>query len=172
MFFSVMKTTRANPRVFLEFAFHFQPTNFTSLSNAIAPLIDLAGDEREPNEMLHKILNFSMFTTTREPPTQEVLEVKKIEDIKDRLNGSLSNSEVGGEMACFVVLPDPVNPGLFVEGLGTIGLPLSARDAFRIIKSSNIGPPNVSESTNTSNDVICEISSDSFKLRNPAWKKH
>lgn len=89
------------------------------------------------------------------------------EDIKSKLYEFLSTHQAGGEIACFEVLPDPINPGLFVQDLGTIGLPLSGCDAHRVIKPSNYYAKNKP----TINGAFCEISAKNFQPRNPAWQK-
>lgn len=58
----------------------------------------------------------------------------KLTEIKSRFSSCLLNQKIGGETAYFEVLRDPVNPGLFVDGLGGVGLPLSECDAERICK--------------------------------------
>jgi hypothetical protein len=52
-------------------------------------------------------------------------------DVKEHLKGYLAI--IGsGSFATSRTLPDAANPGILVEGLGTIGLPLSERDASEL----------------------------------------
>jgi hypothetical protein len=52
--------------------------------------------------------------------------------IKKGLCDALSNVDVSGSFSCFHVLDFFPNPGLFIRGVGNIGLPLSIRDAEAI----------------------------------------
>ncbi|KAF7504270.1 hypothetical protein GJ744_002528 [Endocarpon pusillum] len=58
------------------------------------------------------------------------------QSIKKGLCDALANVEVSGPFSCFHVLDSFPNPALFIRGLGTIGLPLSVRDAQAIASSS------------------------------------
>lgn len=71
------------------------------------------------------------------------------------------------------VLPEAVNPGLSVKGLGTIGLPLSTRDAAELIKVCHQAPSGKGSETfvDTNFRDTLEVNADQLELRNPAWPK-
>src|SRR4051812_3182134 len=79
-----------------------------------------------------------------------------------------------GESAEFVVsgmLP-PVLPGLEVEGVGPIGLPVSAEDARRLIAVADQAPYGRGADTiiDTSVRRVWQIEPSRFALRNPGWE--
>ncbi|KAK5257071.1 hypothetical protein LTR16_001675 [Cryomyces antarcticus] len=71
------------------------------------------------------------------------------------------------------VEPNPVQPGLYIEGIGIVGLPLGERDAKAIIQASHQAP--FGKGNETLVDVTVrktwELNADQFQLRNPAWSK-
>ncbi|KAK5149252.1 hypothetical protein LTR04_007275 [Oleoguttula sp. CCFEE 6159] len=66
-----------------------------------------------------------------------------------------------------------VQPGLYIEGIGIVGLPLGERDAKAIIQASHQAP--FGKGNETLVDVTVrktwELNADQFQLRNPAWSK-
>ena len=63
------------------------------------------------------------------------------------------------------------NPGLFVEGIGKVGLPLSDRDAADLSRISHEAPFGKGSETFVDLNVrkTWELNPNQFKLRNPAW---
>lgn len=97
----------------------------------------------------------------------------QLDDIRDGLDECLSNIKGTGTFALFESLDNPPNPGLYLEQGGTIGLPLSGRDAQAIISASHAAPFGKGEETIVDTRVrkTWELSPSDFELRNPAWKK-
>lgn len=78
-----------------------------------------------------------------------------------------------GESSAFVAwgtLP-PVLPGLEVNGAGTIGMPVSAEDARRMIAVADQAPYGRGAETIVDTDVrrVWQIDPSRFALRNPGW---
>jgi hypothetical protein len=69
--------------------------------------------------------------------------------------------------------PSGTNPGLNVNGIGIIGLPLSEHYAKELIKVSHQAPFGKGSQTIVDTTVrkTWELSPDQFELRNPAWQK-
>ena len=81
-----------------------------------------------------------------------------------------------GESSRFVTagsLP-PTLPGLEVEGAGSIGCPVSAADAKRLIAKATQAPYGRGEATIVDTDVrrVWQIEPSQFALRNPEWNTH
>ena len=68
-------------------------------------------------------------------------------------------------------ISNAANPGLFVKGLGGIGLPLSEHDAQRLAGSCHQAPFGKGSETviDTSVRNTWELNSTQFELQNPAW---
>ena len=60
----------------------------------------------------------------------------------------------------------PANPGLSINGIGPVGLPLSERDALDIIKVSRKASKTRSKQ---SDQTVWDLDSDQFDIRNPGW---
>ncbi|KAL9043571.1 MAG: hypothetical protein Q9214_003247, partial [Letrouitia sp. 1 TL-2023] len=95
-----------------------------------------------------------------------------LEDLKIQLKevfASIDSSTVGSFSAAFP-LPQASNPGLSVDGLGEVGLPLTKRDAKELIKICHKAP--FSKGSNTIVDEAVrktwELNPDQFKLCNNA----
>ena len=95
-------------------------------------------------------------------------------DLKTQIYQCLKSiSENGsGSFATAGTLSTSENPGLSVHGLGTIGLPLSVRDAIELRKQCHQAPFGKGSDTIVDKGVrnTWELSSDQFELRNPAWQ--
>jgi len=65
-----------------------------------------------------------------------------------------------------------VLPGLTVDGIGEIALPISSADARRLIKQSNQAPYGRGEATIVDTDVrrVWQLEPDQFRLENPKWQ--
>lgn len=99
-----------------------------------------------------------------------------LEDLKIQLKevfASIDSSTVGSFSASFP-LPQAPNPGLFVNGLGKVGLPLTERDAKELIRICHKAPFGKGSDTIVDEAVrkTWELNPDQFKLRNnAAWDK-
>lgn len=94
-----------------------------------------------------------------------------MENVIERLEEVLA---LLGESAAFVtwgMLP-PVLPGLEVEGIGSLGLPVSATDAQRLIAVAGQAPYGRGTETIVDTDVrrVWQMEPSQFVLRNPAWE--
>ncbi|KAH0562687.1 hypothetical protein GP486_002644 [Trichoglossum hirsutum] len=91
--------------------------------------------------------------------------------IKGRLYAYLSYTNPPGSFASFGILLDPVNPGVSVNNIGVIGLPLSERDAKAIIgvchEATSAGSDKMLADATTKG--IWELDADKFHVRNPRW---
>ena len=78
----------------------------------------------------------------------------------------------GGKFATSGPLPHVNNPGLFIEGVGKVGLPLSDRDAADIGRASHKAPFGKGSKTFVDQTVrkTWELNPDQLELRNPAWE--
>ena len=76
-----------------------------------------------------------------------------------------------GKYATSGLLSTAKNPGLFVEGIGKIGLPLSDRDAADLSRVSHEAPFGKGSETFLDPTVrkTWELNPNQFELRNPAW---
>ncbi|KAF4631480.1 hypothetical protein G7Y89_g6651 [Cudoniella acicularis] len=84
------------------------------------------------------------------PPSTESAESAvfiNINTIRDGLDECLSKIESSGTFALFVLPDNPPNPGLYLKNGGTIGLPLSDRDAQAIVAASHAAPFGKGEET-------------------------
>ena len=61
-------------------------------------------------------------------------------DLKLRLLDCLDDVQCAGSFACFETALSAVNPGIFVEDIGVVGLPLGERDANILIGQSHQSP--------------------------------
>ena len=69
-------------------------------------------------------------------------------------------------------LPNAVNPGLDIHGLGMIGLPLSEREAVELSKVCYQAPFGKGSETIVDTTVrnTLELDEDQFELQNPEWQ--
>src|ERR1035438_3102723 len=63
-----------------------------------------------------------------------------LEALKFKLRRCLRSLKSAGSFALFEQLPNAVSPGLYVKGVGRIGIPLSDRDANAITKAARGTP--------------------------------
>ena len=77
-----------------------------------------------------------------------------------------------GNFATSGPLTNASSPGLFVHGIGKIGLPLSDRDAVALSRVSHEAPFGKGSETFVDSTVrkTWELNPDQFELRNPAWQ--
>lgn len=76
-----------------------------------------------------------------------------------------------GRFATSGPLSNANNPGLFVKGIGKVGLPLSERDAADITRASHEAPFGKGGETFVDPTVrkTWELNPNQFELRNPTW---
>jgi hypothetical protein len=86
------------------------------------------------------------------------------EGLKTELEDCLGSLQSAGAFALFEHLPNPVNPGLYVEGVGAVGLPLSDRDAKAILDATPALP-----SQNGISRRSGTLPANCVQTRNPAW---
>jgi hypothetical protein len=86
-----------------------------------------------------------------------------LETLKTELEDCLGRLQSAGTFALFEHLPNPVNPGLYVKGLGSVGLPLSDRDA-KAIKEASVEP------VKGTKRKVSELATSCIETRNPAWQ--
>lgn len=88
------------------------------------------------------------------------------------LLGCLQNVKATGSFATYFSYPAAPNPALTIEGLDTIGLPLSIRDAKAIIDISRQAPFGKGDETlvDTSVRKTWELDASQFTLLNPGWE--
>jgi hypothetical protein len=91
--------------------------------------------------------------------------------IKLGLQDSLHSLNMALRFASSGDIPIEVNPCISISGLGTIGLPLSERDARLIMSVSHQAPYEKSREPIVDAAVkqIWEMNADQFELRNPKW---
>ena len=98
--------------------------------------------------------------------------IPEMNDIKQAIADYL-DAAADGSFATSGSLPDAANPGLFLKGVGKIGLPLSERDAKAIVNISPEAPSG--ESTKESFDgperKARGVEADRVEFRNPRWSK-
>ena len=84
------------------------------------------------------------------------------DNISDRSTGTFATSGI---------LHNAPNPGLFVHGLGIVGLPLTKGDAFELSKASHQAPFGQGSKTivDTSIRNTLELDATAIELRNRAW---
>ncbi len=94
-------------------------------------------------------------------------------DVREGLVKLLDSLGESAQYAACGSLP-PVLPGLEVEGVGTVGMPLSAADAKRLIAAAEQAPYGRGEETIVDKKVrrVWQIEPSTFQLRNAAWADH
>ena len=80
--------------------------------------------------------------------------------------------EFEGEYAHAELLTNAPNPGLLIDGVGLLGLPLSASDAKRIIDTSEQAPFGQGAETVVNKDVrdTWAVGADKVHFSNPNWQ--
>ncbi|KAK1228339.1 hypothetical protein PQX77_008592 [Marasmius sp. AFHP31] len=91
------------------------------------------------------------------------------EDFEEALSGDL---DFQGTFAFSKTYDDAPNPALCLEGLGTVGLPLSERDAKLVIENSVQAPFGKGERTVVDTEVrdTWEIDASKIQFQDPRWK--
>ncbi|KAL8713124.1 MAG: hypothetical protein Q9220_002645 [cf. Caloplaca sp. 1 TL-2023] len=94
--------------------------------------------------------------------------------IKEQLSDCLSSWEYVGEVMSSQTSQLNVDPGLCINGIGDVSLPLRTSDAALILKHSKQAPFGRGTETvvDTSFRATQQFDPDSFQLRNPAWEQH
>src|SRR5271156_641312 len=96
-----------------------------------------------------------------------------MDEIKEDIVSILSEILGPSNFAYGNTIADPPNPGLFINGHGIIGLPLSKHDADVIISKSKQSPFGKGAETlvDTSVRRSWELNPSEFSLRNPEWTR-
>ena len=91
--------------------------------------------------------------------------------IKSNVQSCLLNVSFVGSFTASQVCQKIVDPGLHVDGIGNIGLPLTTSDAMAIMESGHQAPFGRGSETvvDTSFRNTVELNPGQFRLRNPAW---
>ena len=94
-------------------------------------------------------------------------------ETKSQLLRCLSRVNDTASFATFAACPLAANPGIVIEKTGSVGLPLSDRDAKAIIEVSHRAPFGRGSETVVDTDVrkTWELNADQFQLVNPAWQE-
>ena len=109
------------------------------------------------------------------PPSSDLKppnELKPPQNIwKEEIQGVLSNIERTSSFAVFGTAENAPNPGLFIKSIGTVGLPLAARDVSAIMKAGHIAPVGKGEKTFVDLKVrnTWQLLLGDFKITNPGW---
>jgi hypothetical protein len=92
-------------------------------------------------------------------------------ELKSQLLHCLDRVDCTGSFAMFVTYPKAACPGLAIDSIGSIDLPLSDRDAKAIMKVSHRAPFGKGSQTIVDTDVrkTWELNADQFSLENPSW---
>lgn len=149
----------------------------------------LIGDRGVSHESTpEKLLNDAITNTStaEDPAESSVVEGELSEDnseadelreeeIKNLLQTALDtiDDHSTGSFATTAVLPNAANPGLYIQGLGGIGLPLSEHDACRLAVSSHqVSIEQGNEPfADTSGVRMWDYDRAQLETRNPAWQQ-
>ena len=125
--------------------------------------------------MLLRINLLTVIWSTITLPKMNLTKHHRIKAIKELLLKALDNIDdhSAGSFAAFGSLSSAANPGLYVECLGPIGLPLTASDARRLVAIRHQAPFGRGSETivDTSVRRTWELNPSQFLLRNLAWLK-
>lgn len=92
--------------------------------------------------------------------------IQKLTGIK----ASTSASAASTSQAVFEVLPNAVNPGLFVNNVGHVRLPITKLDADKIKAQTGYGLSGDGITIESSSKTPGELKSCDFSLSNPMWQ--
>ncbi|MCJ1432049.1 hypothetical protein MMC27_001405 [Xylographa pallens] len=123
---------------------------------------DFAEDEPIGSELAENNLSEDVSDQTPEDDEIKKLLLNALDNIDDYSAGSY---------AAVGTLSSAANPALYVEGLGSIGLPLTATDAHRLVAICHQAPFGKGSETliDTAVRRTWELNPSQFHLRNPAW---
>jgi hypothetical protein len=109
---------------------------------------------------------------TTDHESEEIESDPEEEDFKIDLRDCLDSVEHSGTFSSSATTGLYVNPGLRVESIGTIGLPLSTRDALSIASVCKQSPFGKGDETVIDESVrkTWELNTNEFKCCNPAWQ--
>ncbi|MCJ1313988.1 hypothetical protein MMC25_007668 [Agyrium rufum] len=101
--------------------------------------------------------------------TIDQIEVKEAWDALRKIIDGIGET-AAGTFATSGALPNAANPGLYITGLGGIGLPLSKNDAERLARMCHRAPFGKGTETIADTKVrnTWELNPTQFKLENPA----
>ncbi|MCJ1286576.1 hypothetical protein MMC26_005922 [Xylographa opegraphella] len=123
--------------------------------------------------------------SAEEEPVENDLANDRVSDVSDQALGDVEikktllaalqniDDHSAGTFAAFGTLSSAPNPGLYIERLGSIGLPLTASDAHRFVSIGHQAPFGKGSETIVDTTVrrTWELNPSQFRLRNPAWSE-
>lgn len=94
-----------------------------------------------------------------------------IEEIRNQLLGCLDGAGPDGTFAFQKPFTEYPNPGLEIEGVGVVGLPMSSRDIEAVKQASHQAPFGKGSETVVNESVrkTWQIDASKVKLTNPCW---
>lgn len=134
-------------------------------------------DQEEGEITTGGIKQEAIFTKASNKENQEAMEVEMEEESMDpsEISGNLSAAlrviKDNGTFATSGHFSSAPNPALSINGIGTIGLPLSNRDAEIIIAAGTQAPFGHGERTVVNKDIrdTWELQPNQLQFLNPAW---
>ncbi len=137
------------------------------------PLVDISSDpvnEMDDDEELDDIDDVKMGNGSSESDDASTGIAGLV---KAELRTQLTSKKSAGSVATGGECLELVNPGLFIQGVGNVGLPLSDRDAKLIIGASHKAPFGKGSETIVDENVrkTWELNASQVAIRNPAWEK-
>ncbi|KAF1835575.1 hypothetical protein BDW02DRAFT_495568 [Decorospora gaudefroyi] len=122
--------------------------------------------------------NLSSETETDPSITEDVVsdnpDIKDEEDLRKQLQDLLDNLQLDGTFSSLYTTSQFVNPGLHINTIGSIALPLSSRDALTIIGRCRKAPFGRKDETVIDENVrrTWELDAAEFQCLNPAWESY
>ena len=112
----------------------------------------------------------SASSDSNESVTSATVSLKDMDEIKEEI-GNYLDVTGDGSFATSGAIPSAVNPGLFLKGLGKVGLPLTDRDAKDIIQISREAPfgKGTEKFVDPSVRKTWEIDPQQIEFRNSQW---
>ena len=144
--------------------------DFSVEPNAEQSLQDREAEIRRGIELCRETDKIKYQAAQSDAPKQ--LTVKEAyEALRNTLDGI--GDKDGGQFATSGQLPNAANPGLFVQGIGGIGMPLSERDVHCLAGICHQAPFGKGSETVIDLQVrkTLELNPSQFELQNPAWQQ-
>lgn len=101
-------------------------------------------------------------------------EAEEYNEFRGQLNYAMDSLHRDGSFFWSACNDNAPNPGLVVDGLGMIGLPLSKRDASVLLEAGGRAYMDKlrMKSATKLNEILHELSADKVQTTNPAWDKY
>ena len=126
-------------------------------------------DEDEDEQDIQELMALGLRTNTAEPIAPSTTMIKnQLFQVFQSLEGLSA-----GSFALSSKIDNAPSPGLFVRSVGSIGLPLSTRDAHLIAQACHQAPFGQGSETVVDRTVrnTWELNADQFEFRNSLWTK-